>query len=523
MSLLPEAILPNYAVDSINHTRLRGMAHKSKVKIIQGTIFSVTQPHRILALYLLDFFAYCSTLHPRVKSVAIDLYCRPFMLSPNLALHRFRLDEYKLIFDFLISNAEEILGGKFRGFVIPYSGSPTTALKMFLSTEISDRPNAPREVDENTSSIEKSPVGAEDITQSSVQDEDSTQDSAQVEGSTQDLAEEIQGSAQDEASTDNLRGTEDAEIVETKSVILTQLKKSGVTESQIAKYQDHVMAYVHSAISPSNYPQREVFAVPIWISTCYASERRSAYEDFGIDVRLFLRVPIVVAECCQQVLRAASKSGGYDFNVTENSHETLVDIAETFDSFPAYGQAQKWRGYSSSLFGPALFSYLRLLPEPLIPEHAAARLMEVFSTVDTKSTSEATTDLISALAELPVPNYDTLLYLIAFFSKLHITFDYITTTVPDFTSFFLNITPTMPQVASNMIVKLLIDDMPSILSLISDMRRKKKSATTPPTSLPVNPLYPDIYVTATSDFVGGHGNSRLTLKYQQPRPNRRFT
>jgi hypothetical protein len=247
MSLLPEAIIPNYAVDSIGQTRLRVMAHSSKVKIIQETIFNIAEPHRLLTLYLLDFFSYASTLHPRFKSVAVDIYCRPFILSPNLALHRLRLEEYKLIFDFLISNAEEVLGGKFRGLVIPYSGSPFAVSKNLLSTESFGRPNAPREIDESTPSIENSPVDVADSTQNSVQDEDSTKSPVQNEDSSTNLAE-------DENSTQNLATIEDPETVEMKSAFVMQLRKSGVRKGQIAKYQDHVMAYIHST---SKIPQTE--------------------------------------------------------------------------------------------------------------------------------------------------------------------------------------------------------------------------------------------------------------------------
>lgn len=237
MSLLPEAIIPNYAVDSIGHTRLRVMAHSSKVKILQETIFNIPEPHRLLTLYLLDFFSYASTLHPRFKSVAIDIYCRPFILSPNLALHRLRLEEYKLIFDFLISNADEVLGGKFRGLVIPYSESPFAVSKNLLSAESLDRPNAPREIDESTPSIENSPVDVADSTQNPVQNEDSSKNLAEDENSIQNLAK-----------------IEDPETVEMKSAFVMQLRKSGVGEVQIAKYQDHVMAYIHST---SKIPQTE--------------------------------------------------------------------------------------------------------------------------------------------------------------------------------------------------------------------------------------------------------------------------
>lgn len=279
--------------------------------------------------------------------------------------------------------------------------------------------------------------------------------------------------------------------------------------------------------SPSVYPPRVVFGVPIWISTCYASVKRSAYEDFNIDVRLVLEVPIVVAECCQQVhragqltcsrtsytlltLSAASRSGGYDFAVPENSHDKIIKIAEIFNSFPAYGETHKWRSHSSSLFGAVLFLYLRGLPEPLIPDHAAKRLLGILLTADTDGSSEAATDMLSALADLPTANCDTLLYLVAFFRKLHVTFDYIAKTVPEFTSFFFNVTPAMPQEMSNIIVKLLIDDMPSILPFISDMRRKKKPATSSRIPLPVNPLYPNLYVTANSDY-SGYGNGTISF------------
>jgi serine/threonine protein kinase len=179
-----------------------------------------------------------------------------------------------------------------------------------------------------------------------------------------------------------------------------------------------------------NSPQKYlgVFGMPLSVSIQYAF--------ILIDIRttsgtcLQGRVPVVVAKCgyfLKTVKRNATNEGVVH---EDRLVDCLSQISQgtpifsemykkekaIFDAFPFYGRDHVWFKNDDFRAGATLFHFLDSLPEPLIPNDAHRRILQIWLNSTSGTTTRSIEPIRSIILQIPSPNLKVVLYMLDLFA-----------------------------------------------------------------------------------------------------------
>ncbi|KAF1999476.1 Rho GTPase activation protein [Amniculicola lignicola CBS 123094] len=139
---------------------------------------------------------------------------------------------------------------------------------------------------------------------------------------------------------------------------------------------------------------------------------------------IYGHIPIVVARCCEFLKKEGTEAMGC--LTTSGDEQRVEDLITILDTAPFTGKSLKWR-YTVFDAATTLHRYLTSLPEPLIPNHIADRLITELVARRFMPALPPPQDLNiliklykDAIYKLPPLNFQLLMYLLDMFWRFKI-------------------------------------------------------------------------------------------------------
>ncbi|KAJ4371395.1 hypothetical protein N0V83_004612 [Neocucurbitaria cava] len=173
----------------------------------------------------------------------------------------------------------------------------------------------------------------------------------------------------------------------------------------------------------------------------------------------------------------------YFSDSSKEGQERIRALGSTFDSYPKFGKKNIWNGYSITNACTTLHRYLNSLAEPVVPVHVAGQLQYLGDrsvSGPARSEDKSLVGLVTSCAEtlkmLPKPNFDTLVYLLSFFTCV----EHIFTATPTFDELSIRFRKIIPPLQSSnqtnispVIVRFMMSHAPNIIRAICPTAKQK--------------------------------------------------